>query len=242
MRLRIAARCGYTAGILRDLLLQAGARLDDAAYQMVCWGLGTDRTPALNGECSTYNKLQQLQVMQRVGLPVPPFAVEPEQSLLPAFVRQLRHSGGTDIRPCFVMEDAQRFRSPETYFTRFVPSVAEYRIWVYRRRHLGTYRKVLAHPEKLVGFGRNYANGYAFELVRSPDVPRIAVDLAAQAVTALRLDFGAVDILQTVVGEYALLEVNTAPGVEGHERQVIRGLARRIARWQALGYPQRSDG
>jgi hypothetical protein len=133
-----------------------------------------------------------------------------------------------------------RLRAGAQFFTPYIRSQAEYRVWTYRGQHLGTYQKVLAHPERYKKVGRNYDNGFAFQLVREAQIPRAAVELASQAVEALALDFGAVDILHGRDGRFYVLEVNTAPGVEGEGRQVIQALARKIARWEELGYPARN--
>jgi hypothetical protein len=49
------------------------------------------------------------------------------------------------------------------------------------------------------------------------------------------LDFGAVDILHGKDGHFYVLEVNTAPEVEGEGRQVIQSLADKIAAWEKNG-------
>jgi D-alanine-D-alanine ligase-like ATP-grasp enzyme len=40
--------------------------------------------------------------------------------------------------------------------------------------------------------------------------------LSVEAVAALGLDFGAVDIIEDKEGNFYVLEINTAPGLEGH--------------------------
>jgi glutathione synthase/RimK-type ligase-like ATP-grasp enzyme len=160
----------------------------------------------------------------------------------PVLARNRKHHGGTDIIYCKNRFAARRaLKRGRAYFTRYIPSKTEYRVWVYRGRHLGTYEKVLARPEekhKLIG--RNYGNGYAFQLVSEHGVPRASVDLAINALNVLRLDFGGVDVLIGNNAQAYILEVNTAPGVEGPGRQVIQALARRIAKWEAAGYPGRN--
>lgn len=239
MKIRIARGCLPTATLLKNALLAAGARVDVNDQAVVCWGAGTDQSPALNGRCSDYNKLEQLQVLRDAGITVPPFSQAANPSLLIAFARKLQHSRGRDIEPCFILDDMERRVAPDTYFTKFIPSVAEYRVWIYRRQHLGTYRKTLRHPETRRGFGRNHGNGYAFELMRAADIPRGAVDKAAASVEALGLDFGAVDIIESTTPEYVVLEVNTAPGADNEDRQGFGSLVRKIARWEELGYPRR---
>ena len=97
----------------------------------------------------------------------------------------------------------------------------------------------MKYPGKFKYIGRNYRNGFVFNLVKSEAVPRGAVEQASMSVLALDLDFGAVDILQSTNGGFYVLEVNTAPGVEGAARQGIRALAQKIARWEQKGYPNR---
>jgi hypothetical protein len=160
--------------------------------------------------------------------------------IFPLFGRRRSHSGGRDIR--IVLSDSDLddvLRSNVDFFTKYEPAQAEYRVWIYRRRHLATYGKVLKYPNKYKGIGRNYDNGWAFEYMREPH--QMGIDLASAAVKALDLDFGAVDVLHGTDNVFRVLEVNTAPGVEGPDRQGIRALARRINKWQALGFPERSQ-
>jgi glutathione synthase/RimK-type ligase-like ATP-grasp enzyme len=46
-----------------------------------------------------------------------------------------------------------------------------------------------------------------------PDIARH--EAAINACKALGLDFGAVDLIQDIKGNYYVLEINTAPGLEG---------------------------
>jgi glutathione synthase/RimK-type ligase-like ATP-grasp enzyme len=152
-----------------------------------------------------------------------------------------QHHGGRDIRVCLNRADAERaLRDGFGFFTIYVLKQTEYRVWIYRRRHLGTYEKRLEYREKFKRIGGNYANGYAFHLVSSDQVPRAAVELSTRAITALSLDFGAVDVLNDKSGASFVLEVNTAPGVEGDGRTVIQALAVKIANWEKRGYPRRN--
>jgi len=79
--------------------------------------------------------------------------------------------------------------------------------------------------------------------VTEANIPRAAVELAGDALQAIGLDFGAVDILVGKDGQNYVLECNSAPGVEGDDRQVIRALARKIANWERNGFLRRNgDG
>lgn len=61
---------------------------------------------------------------------------------------------------------------------------------------------------------RNYANGYVY-CTNNFECPAPVIEEAKRAVAALGLDFGAVDLLYTNDHEVRVLEVNTAPGIEG---------------------------
>lgn len=261
LRVHIAQNCGPTGRTIEKLLVENGVTLTHgAADGHVCWGAGGQwGEHVLNARCSQFNKLTQLQVLTKAGVQTVPVVMPadiPQLSMSypypkrripfvqPLVARKLNHHGGTDIRYCKDTLAARRaLQHGRAYFTRYIPSVTEFRVWVYRKRHLGTYEKVLAHPEMKHKFvGRNYRNGFAFTLVTEPNIPRNAVDLAVKSVAALGLDFGAVDVLHGKDGRMYVLEVNTAPGVQGETRQAIQSLAQRIARWEQKGFPPRKEG
>lgn len=248
IQLRIAEGCGPTGRLLERMLRERGVSDRGGPEGVVCWGTGYHgQAPSLNRAASHFNKLQQLEVLsapESHNLRTVPIVRGTEPGDFPAFARQASHVGGRDIRLCLQPEHAQMYlRNGWSYLTRYVPLTTEFRVWVYRRRHLGTYRKVLARPNDFLRrqrFGCNYDNGYSFQLVPEASIPRPAVEMASTAVQALGLDFGAVDILQGKDNQFYILEVNTAPGVEGDGRQVIRSLADRIASWYNHGMPRRN--
>lgn len=245
--LHVAKGCTPTAKTLTALLIENGLEVGhQKADGAVCWGAGVGGKNTLNSNCSRYDKLQQLEVLNKAGVVVVPFGTVPppfKSPRYPVLARKLHHHGGKDILIC---------RSPKrcriaagrgrTFFTQLIPSSTEFRVWVYRNRHLGTYEKVLKYPAKRKRMvGRNYRNGYAFELCTEGKIPRSAVEMAILSVSALGLDFGAVDVLLGRDGKYYVLEVNTAPGVEGEGRQVIQSLATRIAKWAEKGFPAKQS-
>lgn len=62
---------------------------------------------------------------------------------------------------------------------------------------------------------RSFGNGYVFCHDNVEQYPQSMVDACRSAVTALGLQFGAVDVLLKDDGTCAVLEVNSAPGIEG---------------------------
>lgn len=97
-------------------------------------------------------------------------------------------------------------------YTRYFRARHEYRahvigdkVWVSKKR-----RRNGAEPNAV----RNHANGYVY-CTENVDPHDNVIEVALDAVRALQLDFGAVDILCTDRGDARVLEVNTAPGLEG---------------------------
>lgn len=235
-------RGSITGRALREILHERG--LVGEPQGLVSYGVSLDRTlPTLNANAGRVNKWQELGILKDRGLPVPPFALDAEELSFPVLGRKRNHTRGRDIVPILAKDSDYEYRKNGGHFDFVVQYVArrtEFRVWSYRRRHLATYEKVFRYPEQYRRIGCAADNGFAFEYVREPQEE--LKDLGGRAVDALDLDFGAVDILQSVDGRYYVLEVNTAPGVEGPRHGLIK-LADKIQRWIELGYPRRNgDG
>lgn len=251
IHLRVAKGCQPTADILSQLLAKEGVQLAYNGDATVCWGAGSAQSSKiLNSKCSAFNKLIQLQKLSASGIPIVPIVgqdvhqkwMHGNNPVFPVLARKLQHVGGRDIILCRSPKGCRKaLARGRAYFTRFVSSTTEFRVWIYRKRHLGTYEKFLKYPWKKRGCNRNYKNGYAFQLVTQANLPQAAIELARKCIATLDLDFGAVDILRANNGQFVVLEVNTAPGVEGEGRMVIQKLAHRIAKWEAAGYPNRTQ-
>lgn len=218
-------------------------KVGDQGTSVVNYGVPyTGNLPSLNKNAGRQDKHEQQRMLATRGVRTieafnPADAQRLPQGRFPLLGRKRSHVGGTDITLALQPEDVPlRVRAGAEFFTPYIPSVTEYRVYVYRSQHLGTYQKVLVRPQEYKKVGRNYKNGFAFQLVRSEAVPRDAVSLAGDAVKALELDFGAVDILQGKDRHFYVLEVNSAPGVEGEGRQVIQSLADKIATWEQAGH------
>jgi hypothetical protein len=227
------------------LMLAVGQRDEEA---VVCYGIPYGgELPSLNKEAGEINKEQQGRLLSAAGIGIDILNAEQATNALrneagPLLARKARHKGGKDIMVCLSQEDPTlRVHAGAAYFTPWLDIVREYRVWIFRRRHLGTYEKILKRPEEYRKIGRNYDNGFSFSLVRSEDINRATVDLASKAVEVLHLDFGAVDVAIMRDGAASVLEVNSAPGVESSDRQALKSLARRINRWLDNGCKKRKN-
>jgi hypothetical protein len=100
-------------------------------------------------------------------------------------------------------------------YTKYVFKDKEFRVHVVNNQVIDTQRKIKDPNREVLDWKvRSHENGFMY--VRGNILPDIIRDeLAIQTVTVLNLDFGAVDIIQDKHGKYYVLEVNTAPGLEG---------------------------
>ena len=102
-------------------------------------------------------------------------------------------------------------------YTNYIKKVNEYRAHVFGGNVFFVQRKARKKdvPDEEVNWQvRNHANGFIFAH-EGVDIPDDVKELAVGAVAALGLDFGAVDLIQTKMGKWYVLEVNTACGLAG---------------------------
>lgn len=100
-------------------------------------------------------------------------------------------------------------------YTKYIFKEREYRVHVVKDQVIDTQRKIRDPDRTVIDWKvRSHANGFIFARNNITDSDR-RNSLAVAAVRALELDFGAVDIVEDKHGELFVLEVNTAPGLEG---------------------------
>ena len=102
-------------------------------------------------------------------------------------------------------------------YTQYVNKRKEFRVHVCANKVFDVQQKVRSSRyQGVAGFEvRNTANGFIFQRM-GITVPDSAYFEAIKAITALGLDFGAVDVIWNESQDKAyVLEVNTAPGLEG---------------------------
>lgn len=124
----------------------------------------------------------------------------------------LSGSGGKGI----VIAETEDQMVDAPLYTRYIPKQREYRIHILNGRIIDQQEKARrldeANPDWRV---RNLENGFIYkrEGVRPP---KCVSDVALKCMSAIRLDFGAVDVVYSEKNNRAYcLEVNTAPGLEG---------------------------
>jgi len=106
-------------------------------------------------------------------------------------------------------------------YTVYVPKKQEYRVHVFNGEVIDVQRKARRRdvPDEQVNWKiRNNDNGFIFARNGDAlgDVPQDVLNQAVQAITSLGLHFGAADVVyNNSRSQTFVLEVNTAPGLEG---------------------------
>lgn len=100
-------------------------------------------------------------------------------------------------------------------YTRYIFKDKEFRCHVVNGKVVDTQRKIKDPERDVLSWKvRSHENGFIY--VRGGiTTSGVRDDLAVAAVGTLGLDFGAVDIIEDKKGAFYVLEVNTAPGLEG---------------------------
>lgn len=104
-------------------------------------------------------------------------------------------------------------------YVKYVPKKQEYRVHVVGLEPILVQRKARRNdfPDELVNWKvRSHENGFIFARNEDKAIPDDVVTQAKDAIEAIGLDFGAVDVVWNEYRQEAtVLEVNSAPGLEG---------------------------
>lgn len=210
-------------------------------HTLVNWG--SSRQPRWNANglinktndtSRSLNKLIAFQVLQEAGVPIPEFTTNMEvanewlQAGKTVVARTLlRASGGRGI--IIATNGDVLPRAP--LYTQYVKKKAEYRIHVFDGEIIDAQQK-----KKRRGFDnvntmvRNAENGWVY-CRDGITIPDAVSDAALAAIRAFGLDFGAVDLIWNEHYNRAyVLEINTAPGLEGATVQgYVQAIQRRLS-------------
>jgi hypothetical protein len=159
------------------------------------------------------NKMDQLVELSLHGIPCPEVFDTPAADRLG---RSFKHQCASDLL----------HGTGKDYYTQKLPFVREMRIHIFDGKSIHAGVKVPRTPEHHTWI-RSSASGWKIDYSRSAQIRQERRDLAKRAVAALGLDFGAVDIGVVKNGTAAVIEVNTAPGLEGstveaYVKQILR--------------------
>jgi len=166
------------------------------------------------------DKLRSLQMMESYGVPVPAYSdsleglLEQEDVSYPVMGRASNHSQGRDIN--LILQERDDYLTDNDFYTEYIPTEYEYRVHVFQGEVVKVHQKLLRSEADNHPFIRNYETGWVFANQRDD----VNLQPAINAVDAMGLDFGAVDLVKGEDGNAYVLEVNTAPSLD--ERNLER--------------------
>lgn len=136
-----------------------------------------------------------------------------------------------------IVEPGQRVVDAPLY-TVYIPKKAEYRVHVFNGTAIDMQQKVRAAGENNGQFHiRNHNHGFVFaryvnQVPVADTIPELVKIESIKAVKCLGLDFGAVDIIwNEALRKAFVLEVNTAPGIEGSTVETYEKAIRKHLNW-----------
>jgi hypothetical protein len=211
----------------QDVDIRGGTRLPEGELGvLIRWGatapIGRKPRRVLNSMKAIQaasNKREALEVLRQAGINVPVVYAAGSLGRIakwPVLGRKDHHVGANDIVLCLQARDVDRAEQQLgcTHFTEYVPTKAEYRVHVFGDAIIKISQKILTDPDQATQpWIRNLGAGYTFRQseIRLTGASR---GMAIDAVNALGLTFGAVDLIVGDDDKAYVLEVNTAPGLQ----------------------------
>lgn len=130
----------------------------------------------------------------------------------PVIGRPMTHFGGSDIWLCHSHEEVEAAeRDGAWYFTQWYPKTKEYRVHCAHGKILAVYEKTIDND----GFGNFIGEPWSY--IPWNEYRKCFCRISLNAVRALGLDFGAVDVMtdptDKSLPKSVVCEVNTAPGM-----------------------------
>jgi glutathione synthase/RimK-type ligase-like ATP-grasp enzyme len=161
------------------------------------------------------NKLLSFQALAAANVPIPAFAAD-RSSVSWEGTTVVRHKlTGHSGEGIEIVEPGTELPAAPLY-VEYVKKEDEYRVHIIGESITTVQRKARDKSNENPNWQvRNHANGFVF-VREGVDPPACVRDAATGAIAALGLDFGAVDVIYNrKSGKAYVLEVNTAPGMEG---------------------------
>jgi glutathione synthase/RimK-type ligase-like ATP-grasp enzyme len=218
------------------------ARHRDAPHDViVCWGMSVNHeVPTLNGNVNKFDKFQAICEFHDKEIPAPNVFTTDKwnifgspESPFPWLARNWTHKGGKDIIVVNNIDEANDIDDlgHKDFFSVYTPTKTEYRVWVFKDKAFAVYEKQWKGEGEYQGIQRNRHFGFKFvkqdEMLEDNKLCSFSID----AVAALEMDFGAVDVVLGKDDKYYVLEVNSMPNISSLKKSSGIRLAKRISQW-----------
>lgn len=184
---------------------------------VVNWGNKNPRGNCLN-PITNYarNKIKAFELLELAKVPIPPYTtfkhVAMEWVAKKKSVMARTNPEGQGGAGIVFLEDNPEVDAP--LYTQYIKKTHEFRVHVVKDKVIHVQQKKLKNGH-LPNRVRSHNNHYVFGRIEEAFEKDVRLlDAAREAVLALGLDFGAVDIIYNSKRDaYYVLEVNTAPGL-----------------------------
>lgn len=197
------------------------------------------------------DKFKAMRKMHEHGVSVPPSCTAEEFRArertgvpgmrLPIVGRTRTHQGGSGFFYCETLDDMRRaLRSGAHHFMNYIDKVDEFRVHVFQGEVVRISRKIpnpeeTRHNDRI----RSHNRGWIFEdwrikgkRLERPNryIPEAQQQTCIDAVSAVGLDFGAVDIVVDANETAYVLEVNSGPSLNLYGRRLYQ------RQFKSIGY------
>ncbi|MBW1975242.1 MAG: hypothetical protein JRI45_06690 [Deltaproteobacteria bacterium] len=179
------------------------------------FGMLINRAIAIN---RATNKLEMKQILERYELPTPRLLTSTDCEF-PVVARSVAHYQGRGFAIVRNKEEAKRALANGMFLQEKIANKDEYRVFVMFGRVLEVNKKVPIGTPKSTTI-RNYRNGWFFKWILVQNAPKELKNISVAAVSALGLDFGAVDCCFDIHENPWIFEVNTAPAM--NDRKIAK--------------------
>lgn len=232
IRFRRSSVSGGVASLSQELasrgLNSKLIRLENSNYSqrqedvVINWGTaGSDGLNPSHAVAAACNKRDCLHILRDNSIPIPDFTNNRaeagnwiDEGSLVVCRTLLRGSAGNGI---IIAEDKDSIVDAPLY-TRYIKKRHEYRVHVFNGEVIDVQRKARSSSVEDADVDwrvRTHDNGFVF-VREDVDVPQHVKSMCIDSVAGLGLHFGAVDIVHNErQNQFYVLEINTAPGLEG---------------------------
>ena len=157
------------------------------------------------------NKSMSRTVLDKAGVAVPKIIdlYKDNEVRLPIIGRPEKHHGAVGFHKIETLHQlVYAYNRGCRYFAELIDKQEEYRVHVVSNR-------ILFVQNKNIAFGQEVGNmdNVKWSVIKRSEWDKDLCKIGLDAVRALGLLFGAVDVLKSTEGKYMALEVNTAPGL-----------------------------
>lgn len=174
------------------------------------------------------NKKKCFDILKRNNISIPEYTINKEQAKQmltmdgrsKVYCRTTAHGAYGDG---IIIANTPREVVNAELYVRSVKCKREYRVYIFNNKMIDLVAAVRCEslPQGVTAYNddiRNWKNGWGWarNAVTIPqNIKTKLEEISKKAITALGLDFGAIDIVRDYEDNLYILEVNTAPGIEG---------------------------